>query len=219
MEPWEKRRHDFNNMDFDLTNKNGTRMRAVFCKNKRFLYQTSHWLCEPSTFNEIFNHLKPYLDKYVNEYKNYKIHSSNITNSIFRLVIFFSKEQNAIDFHYGKILYEIEIDNINKNKIKYEYKNINLLEKDKEKVVSFFANIEVELFNENSFFQYDGEKDPRIEDVCILCHKNKPNVLITKCFHLVACGDCFRLNNLFYCPRCQKPCAGIHKVTFAVSSK
>ena len=213
------RRHDFNNMEFDTPNKNGTRMRTVFCRNKRFIHQTPHWLCVPSTFEEIFNLLKPYFDKYVNDYKDYKIFRSPITNSIFRLVIFFSKEQKDIDFRYGKILYEIEIDNINKNKLKYEYKNIDLLEKDKEKVVSFYVNIEVELFNENSFFQYDSEKDPRIEDVCILCHKNKPNVLITKCFHLVACSDCLNFNDLYRCPRCDKPYAGIHKVTFAVSKK
>ena len=219
MEAWENLRHNFNNMELDKTNKNGERIRTIFCRNKKFKYQTPHKLCDPSTFNKIFNHLKPYFDKYVKEYKNYKIFGSPITNSIFRLVIFFSKEQKAIDFHHGKILYEIEIDNINKNKIKYEYKNINLLEKDKEKVVSFYVNIEVELFNENSFFQYDGEKDPRIEDVCIICHKNKPNVLITKCFHMVACSDCFRLNFLFHCPRCEKPFAAIHKVVFAVSRK
>ena len=219
MEPWEKRRHDFNNISFDLTNKNGTRMRTVFCRNKKFNHQSPHLLCEPSTINEIFNHLKPYFDKYVKEYEKYKIFGSRITNSTFHLVLFFSKEQSSIDFRYGKILYEIEIDNKNKNKIKYEYKNTNLLEKDKEKIVSFYANIEVELFNENSFFQYDGEKDPRIEDVCIICHKNKPNVLITKCFHLVACSDCFYFNDLFCCPRCQKPYAAIHKVIFAVSRK
>ena len=213
------RRHDFNNMEFDTPNKNGTRMRTVFCRNKRFIHQTPHWLCVPSTFEEIFNHLKPYFDKYVDEYKTYKIYGTPITNSIFRLVIFFSKEQKDIDLRYGKILYEIETDNINKNKLKYKYKNIDLLEKDKEKVVSFYVNIEVELFNENSFFQYDGEKDSRIEDVCILCHKNKPNVLITKCFHLVACSDCLNFNDLYRCPCCDKPYAGIHKVTFAVSKK
>ena len=83
----------------------------------------------------------------------------------------------------------------------------------------FYITIEIELYNENSFFQYDGEKDPRIEDVCIVCHKNKPKVLITKCFHLVACDDCFRLNCLSCCPRCHKPFVDIHKVVFAVSSK
>ena len=85
--------------------------------------------------------------------------------------------------------------------------------------MSFYARIEVELYNENSLFQYDGEKDPRIEDLCIKCHKNKPNVLISKCFHLVACSDCLRFDNSYRCFYCQKPFAGIHKIHFAVSGK
>ena len=212
-------RHDFSNINFYTLNKSGTRIRTVFCRNKKFIYQTPHRLCNSSTFEEIFNHLKPYLDKYVEDHKNYKIYRAPITNSIFRMILFFSKENKPIDFRYGKILYEIEIDNINKNKLKYEYKNTPLFEKDKEKIYSFYVNIEIELYNENSFFQYDGEKDPRIEDVCIICHKNKPNVLISKCLHLVVCSDCLRFDHSYCCPRCNKPYAGIHKVTFAVSKK
>ena len=217
---WQDLKHDFSNMEFDNSNKNGQRIRSVFCKNKRFVFSTPHRLCDPPlTFGEIFNHLKPYFDKYVKEYQNYKIQRSPISNSIFRMIIFYSKEQKTIDYRHGKILYEIEIDNINKNKLKYEYKNIDLIENDKEKIISFYITIEIELFNENSFFQYDGEKDPRIEDVCIVCQRNKPNVLITKCFHLVACVDCFHLNCLSCCPYCHKSFADIHKVTFAVSRK
>ena len=202
---WQELKHDFYNMEFDIANKNGNRIRSVFCKNKRFVYHTPHKLCDPpSTFEEIFNRLLPYFNKYIKEYQDYKIQRSPISNSIFRIIIFYSKEQKAIDYHHGKILYEIEIDNINKNKLKYEYKNLNLIDNDKEKILSFYITI---------------EKDPRIEDVCVVCHRNKPNVLITKCFHLVACTDCFRLNCLSCCPRCHKPFADIHKVTFAVSRK
>ena len=215
---WQYLKHDFSNINFDTTNKNGERMRAVFCRNKKFTYHCPHRLCDPSTYEEIFNHLKPYFDKYVNDYKDYKLFKSPITNSIFRIIIYSSQESKPIDFRYGKIFYEIEIDN-SKNKIKYEYKNTNLIENDKEKVISFYVKIEVELYNENSFFQYDGEKDPRIEDLCVLCHKNKPNVLISKCLHLVACSDCLRFDRSYRCPYCQRPFAGIHKIHFAVSRK
>ena len=216
---WETRSHDLSDIKFDITNKSGTRIRTVFCRNKKFIYQTPHWLCDPSTFEELFNFLKPYFDKYVKEYENYKIFRSPITNSIFRMVLFYSKDTIPTDFRHGKVLYEIEIDNINKNKIKYEYKNTNLIENDKEKILSFYTNIEIELYNENSFFQYDGEKDPRIEDLCIICKRNKPNVLITKCFHLVTCTDCHRLNSLYCCPYCHKSFVDIHKVHFTVSGK
>ena len=212
-------KHDFSNMEFDKTSKDGQRIKTIFCKNKKFIYHTPHRLCEPSTFEEIFSHLIPYFYKFVKEYRDYKIQKMPITNSTFRMIIFFSKEQKTMDPRNGKILYEIEIDNIHKNKIKYEYKKLNLINNDKEKVVLFYVTIEIELFNENSFFLYDGEKDPRIEDVCIVCNKNKPNVLITKCFHLVVCDDCCRLNCLYCCPYCHKSFAGIHKVVFAKSKK
>ena len=208
-------KHNFSNIEFYHINKNDTTIRTVFCRNKKFIYQTPYKLCDPSTYEEIFNHLIPFFNDYVNQYKDYKIHGSFITNSIFKLILFYSKDRKPIDFHYGKI----ELDKANKNKIIYEYKNSNLLENNEDKILSFLANIEIELYNHNKFFQYDGEKDPRIEDVCIICHKNKPNVLITKCFHLVACSDCLRFNSLCCCPFCNKPYDNFHKVTFLVSKK
>ena len=215
---WESRRHDLSDIKFDLSNKQGTRMRTVFCYNKKFNYSSPHWLCDPITYDELFNIIKPYFDKYVKEYEDHKIYKKPITNSIFRMIAYCPKDLKLSDFMRGKILYEMEIDNTNK-KIKYEYKNTNLLETDKEKINSFYATIEVELYNENSFFQYDGEKDPRIEDKCIICKQRRPNILITKCFHMVSCTDCHRLYTINCCPYCNRPFAGIHKVRFAISAK
>ena len=209
-------------MDFELSNKAGERIRTVFCKNKKFRYHSSskYYVNPPITFGEIFTMSKPYLDKYIKQYEDYKIQRKPITNSAFRLSVCHSKENK--DFIYcldKKILYEIEIDNKNKNKITFEHKNLNLIENNKDQILAFFVEIEIDLFNEDEFFQYDGDKDQRIEDVCIVCNKNKPNILITKCFHLVACGECFRLKNLNCCPYCYKPFAAIHKVVFAVSAR
>ena len=208
-------------MDFELSNIAGGRLRTVFCKNKKFTYYTSEFKHKkPSTFKEIYNIAKPFFDKYVKEYENYKIQRKKITNSIFRLSVFYPSERaKFIDYHNEKILYEIEVDNKNENKIIFEYKNLNLIENDKNPISPFCIKIEVNVFDEDNFFQYDGEKDPRIEDICIICHKNKPNVLVTKCFHLVACNECFWFNNLNCCPHCHKPISGIHKVTFAVSKR
>ena len=214
-----ERKHNLPNLDFFLSNKAGTRIRTVFAQNKMFSYKTSYMSCDPVTFKEIFNFSKPYFDKYIEEYKNYKIRKKPITNSTFRIIVFYSKEPNCFNCSEGKRLFEIDIDNTINNKIIYEFKNNSLFEKDIDKIYSFFVNIEIELYNHNKFFQYNGEKDPIIEDVCILCKKNKPNVLFTKCFHLVVCSNCKRFNNLNSCPRCGKPLAGIHKVTFAVSSR
>ena len=205
------------NFKFWLSNKNGTRVRTVYCQNKEFKYFTDKLYCNMScSIKDIFYSAKPYFDEYVKEYKEYKIQKQPITNSTFRLIINYENTSSALDIK--KRLYEIDINNSKNNEVTYEFKNNSLLESE-DKVVSFYLMIEVELYNQNKFFQYDGEKDPIIEDVCVLCNKNKPNVLITKCFHLVVCRDCNRLNNLNNCPRCNKPIAGIHKVLFAISSK
>ena len=204
---------------FELGNKKGTRIRTVFCKNKRFLYYADQKCHEPRSYEEIFNFLMPYFNYYVKLYRNYEIQKNPITNSIFRLYIKCETE-SCKDLLYGKILYEIEIDNEHEDKIKkHEYKNLKLINNKEDKIIYFTAFIEVELFDENSFFQYDGEKEPRIEDICIICKKNKPNVLITKCFHLVACDVCYKLRNHFNCPYCKKSFTGIHKVYFATNTR
>ena len=213
-----QRKHDLSDIKFDMSNKQGRRVRTVFCYNKVFKYESPLWACDPITYEELFNIIKPYLDKYVKEYEDHKIYRRPITNSIFRMIAYCPKDLRLSDFMRGKILYELEVDNTNK-KIKYEYKNTKLLETDKEKINSFYATIEVELYDENSFFQYDGEKDPRIEDRCVICDQRRPNVLITKCFHMVSCSDCHRLYTINCCPYCNRPFAGIHKVKFAISSK
>ena len=213
-----QRKHDLSDIKFDMSNKQGRRVRTVFCYNKVFKYDTPLWTCDPITYEELFNIIKPYLDKYVKEYEDHKIYKRPITNSIFRMIAYCPKDLRLSDFMRGKILYEMEVDNANK-KIKYEYKNTKLLETDKEKINSFYATIEVELYDENSFFQYDGEKDPRIEDRCVICNLRRPNVLITKCFHMVSCVDCHRLCSINCSPYCNRPFAGIHKVVFAISHK
>ena len=208
------------NFDFYLSNKAGTRVRTVYCQNKKFIYYSylSRLNCNvPISFKKVFNEAKIHLDKYVKEYKNYKIQRKPITNSTFRMIINYNIKPN--DMKHSSVLYEIDIDNTNNNKITYEFKNNSLIEESKKKFCSFSVDIEVELYNHNKFFQYDGEKDPIIEDVCIIRNKNKPNVLITKCFHLVVCSNCNRFKDLNACPRCNKPLAAIHKIHFAVSGK
>ena len=205
-------------MKFEITNKNGNRVRTVFCKNKRFVY-LSEDVHRELTFAEIYDIGKFCLNKYVNEYKDYKIQRKPITNSIFRLSVYYPHgKKSNIDFSDERILYEIEIDNKNENKIIFEYKNSNLIE-NKDPINYFYCKIEVIVFNEDEFFQYDGEKDPRIEDVCIICKRNKPNILITKCFHLVVCTECFKLENINCCPYCHRPIAAIHRVVFARSTR
>ena len=155
-----QRKHDLSDIKFDMSNKQGRRVRTVFCYNKVFKYDTPLWTCDPITYEELFNIIKPYLTKYVKEYEDHKIYKRPITNSIFRMIAYCPKDLRLSDFMRGKILYEMEVDNTNK-KIKYEYKNTKLLETDKEKINSFYATIEVELYDENSFFSIRWRKGPK----------------------------------------------------------
>ena len=208
------------NFDFYLSNKAGQRVRSVFCQNKKFIYYTylSEIKCNvPISIKKVFSEAKVYFDKYVKEYKNYKIQREPITNSTFRMNINYNTIPNIA--LQPKILYEIDIDNAKNNEIINEYKNNFLIEESKDNLCSFFLSIEIELYNHNKFFQYDGEKDPAIEDVCIVCHKNKPTILITKCFHLVICSECYRSKISYSCPRCNKKFEPKHLIRFKTSSK
>ena len=207
---------------FYLGNKEGKRVRSVFCQNKKFIYYSypTKIKCNyPITIKRVFNDVKVYFDKYVEEYKDYKIQRKPITNTTFRLIIKYNTFPERQLF--PKTLYEIDIDNTDNNKITYEYKNKKLIEESKDSLFCFNIEIEIELYNHNKFFQYDGEKDPVIENICIVCNKNKPTILITKCFHLVLCSECYRLNIPFpySCPRCNRGFEPRHIVRFMTPSK
>ena len=203
------------NFNFFLTNKTGVNVRAVYCQNKKYIYGILKLdLGLPVKMIDIFNTAKPHLDKYIEEYKNFKIQGKKITNSCFKLIYNFLDECN--DWEKRK-LYTVDIDNTN-NEIQYEYKNEDLINGD-ELISVFSLSIEVELYNHNKFFKYDGEKDPIITDHCVICKCNKPNLLITKCFHLCVCRDCNYYNLLSKCPRCGVPITDIHKVLFYSETK
>ena len=173
------------NLNFFLTNKVGVNVRAVYCQNRKFIYSTLTLECnKPIYFIDIFNAAKPALDGYIKEYKNYKMQNKPITNSTFKMIIYY--EEGKYKLLEKRKVYDIDIDNL-KNEVICEYKNNDVLN-NKDEIMAFYVNIEVELYNQNKFFKYDGEKDPIITDKCIICNKNKPNLLITKCFHLVFVG-------------------------------
>ena len=213
---WRNKTHDLSNLQFYTENKNGERMLTVFCRNVKFVYKCPFRLCNPPlTFSELFAIITPYFDDYISKYRSYKLKLSPVTNYIYKIIMFYALDFKPLDFSHGELLYEIEKDD--KYETLYEYKNTKLLNNNPHKVKSFFVNIEIELYNKEKFFNYEGLKDPRIENDCIICYRNKPNVLITKCFHLVCCHDCVRFNKLKACPFCFKPFSEIHKIIFAVS--
>ena len=213
---WRKKIHDLSNLQFYTENEKGERMPTVFCRNVKFVYKCPFRLCDPPlTFSELFTIIKPYFDDYISKYQSYKKTRFKITNFLYKIVMFYALDFKLLDFRYGELLYEIEKND--KDEILYEYKNTKLLNNYPHKVKSFFVNIEIELYNKNRFFHYEGLKDPRIEDSCLICRRKKPNVLITKCFHLVSCDSCLRFNKIEVCPFCFKPFSEFHKVIFAVS--
>ena len=213
---WRNKTHDLSNLQFYTVNKNGERMTTVFCRNIKFVFKTPFRLCSPPlTFSELFAIITPYFDDYISKYKSYKSKFSPVTNYIYKIIMFYALDFKPLDFSHGELLYEIEKDD--KYETLYEYKNTKLLNNNPHKVKSFFVNIEIELYNKKNFFHYEGLKGPRIENDCIICYRNKPNVLITKCFHLVCCDSCVRFNKLKVCPFCRNPFSDFHKIIFAVS--
>ena len=213
---WRNKTHDLSNLQFYTENKNGERMLTVFCRNVKFVYKCPFRLCNPPlTFSELFAIITPYFNDYISKYRSYKLKLSPVTNYIYKIIMFYTLDFKPLDFSHGELLYEIEKDD--KYETLYEYKNTKQLNNNPHKVKSFSVNIEIELYNKNKFCQYEGLKEPRIEDSCVICRRKKPNVLITKCFHLVSCYDCLRLNKIEVCPFCFKPFSEFHKIVFAVS--
>ena len=189
--------------------------RLVCFRNRIFRYFTYNIDCKenPTTFKEIFIISKLYLNILIERYKNFTLQKTPITDSTFNISLSYSADERYDSFAY-KTLYEIDIDNVS-NEILYEFKN-SFIENTKIKIFCFSVKIHVELYNYNKPFFYDGEKQPFIEDVCILCKKNKPNVLITKCQHLVICCVCDNYNNIEERPYCKrKPIYNYHKIKFS----
>ena len=69
----------------------------------------------------------------------------------------------------------------------------------------FFVEIDVEVYNYNKVFEYCDIKNAIMEEKCIICNENKPDVLFTRCMHFVVCRNC-QLNRDYpdYCPMCQR---------------
>ena len=213
---WRNQTHDLSNLQFYKEKKDGERMTTVFCRNIKFVFKTPFRLCSPPlTFSELFAIITPYFDDYISKYKSYKLKFLPVTNYIYKIIMFYALDFKPLDFSHGELLYEIEKDD--EYETLYEYKNTKLLNNNPHKVKSFLVNIEIELYNKEKFFHYEGLKGPRIENDCIICYRNKPNVLITKCFHLVCCDSCVRFNKVKVCPFCRNPFSKIHKIIFAVS--
>ena len=213
---WRNQAHDLSNLQFYTNNKNGERMLTVFCRNIKFVYKTPFRLCNPPlTFSKLFDIITPYLDDYISKYKSYKLHYTPVTNYTYKIIMFYALEFKLLDFSNGELLYEIEKDD--KYETLYEYKNTKLINNNPDKVISFFVTIEIELYNRKKFFQYEGLKNPRIEDNCLICLRKKPNVLITKCFHLACCDTCLRFRRIEVCPFCFKPFNEFHKIVFSIS--
>ena len=210
---WEKQKHDMENLQFYKKSKSNDRVSTTFCKNKKIIYATPLKLCEPTYVKNIYDHVEPFFNQLIEKYKDRKIFNRKQTYSIYRIFLHFSKFSIPVDFKYGKLLREIEFDK--EHKIVYEKLNID---DDRDLILSFFVNIEIELFNENKFFQYEGVKYPIIKDKCIICKRRKPNVLLTKCFCLVVCDFCIKQNSLYYCPNCLRSFSDVHKVIFTLES-
>ena len=190
--------------------------RLVCFRNRAFRYVTYNIDCKenPSSFEKIFAISKLYLNILIDRYKNFTLQKNPITDSTFTIIISYSPDERYGCFMF-KTLYEIDIDNVS-NEIIYEFKS-SFTEDTEIKIFCFSVRIYVDLYNYNKPFSYDGEKQPFIADVCILCKKNKPNIVLTKCLHLVVCSDCDSYGNIEECPYCKrKPIYHYHKVKFSI---
>ena len=190
--------------------------RFVCFRNRKFYY-TSPNECkdEETTFKELFEISNSYLNTLIKEYKNFKIARQIITNSCFKITFYHRYKEEKFPYNYVKTIYDLELDNKSGN-VLYEYRN-EVIKDNTTKIIINSVNITVKLYNYNKPFLYDGEKQPLISNICILCNKNKSNVLITKCRHLVICNDCDTRKSINVCPYCKRTTINSeHKIKFAI---
>ena len=190
--------------------------RSVCYRNRKFYYNTSD-KCkdEETTFKELFEISNSYLNTLIKEYKNFKIARQIITNSCFKIRFYYRIKEEKSPINYAKTIYDLELDYKSGN-VLYEYKN-DVIENNNLKIIINCVDISVKLYNYNKPFLYDGEKQPLISNVCILCNKNKSSVLITKCRNLVFCNDCDNHKSISECPYCKRyPINSEHKIKFPI---
>ena len=174
--------------------------------------------------------LKNYRD-YLNKFRNFTIeeYEDELKNEGYQSysdIIVFLRHKD--DF---SVLFTMSLEMVNNNPEytyhfnEYEINNIteeninNMLDKYKDKSENLYVEIcmTTKFYRFLSFYNEDEDEDeveneeiPAIiensfsSDNCLICLKNKPNILNFPCLHLSQCEECERIGRFINCSICRK---------------
>ena len=174
-----------------------------------------------TTYDEIVNFSKPYINSLFEKYKNYHISGLHSKKTSIKLYISFMENKNSHDL----FLYGICFDNI-KNEIcgavKFYEKNEEL--KNESFTIDIMVFLPYSNYEEEEEDDEDSEEEEDDEDseeeevlipkkttntineeVCVVCYAKKPNIIFTDCYHLCVCSKCDEEGKFNKCVLCRVP--------------
>ena len=164
-----------------------------------------------TTYGNIVNFSKPYIDSLFEKYKNY-LHNNLRPLHISAQLYFYSKSLG--DFCDGVL-------NIYNKMIEYvDYRvfcNVPFLDdnfKIKINQLKIIIHISYNFLMNPQMFDVDEDEIDLVfnetintinEEECVICYGNKPNIIYTDCYHFCVCSDCDKKAELVSCPLCRMP--------------
>ena len=158
-----------------------------------------------TTFDEIINFSKPYMNSLIEKYKNYQHEGVYSTKTTINLFICFTENSEMI-------LYGVGFDNV-KNEFlgRLKFRQNEEIE-DKEfslnldAFISYNEEEEVEVDDEDVILLFNKPKTDNTinEEVCVVCYANKPNIIYTDCYHLCVCYKCDEEGNFMVAPYAEQ---------------
>ena len=177
-----------------------------------FIYRTEK-IQNPTTTGEIAKSTQSFLKETIEKYNSYQIPGEKTILTTYRLYIRHGEEEKEEKDLYESI-YKIG-----------EWQKIQIEEKKKYRPSQtiapnfyIFLVATVYIFRErqhNPNENEDKEKKNILKiSKCLICQKNRVNVLFKRCFHMVVCEDCDQSTNCNFCPLCKNSLAGTRKEIF-----
>ena len=171
----------------------------------KFEFKTEE-IQDSTTMEELFNISKMYLNNIITEYNHYRLNGERITESTYRLYTAIWEDKNGE--WKNKDLYTVFY-SIEEEKITWErkYDNPTTIEGKFfigiDIVVYVFREVDAEADTAEAIEEYKLKQSVTVDE-CVICYKNRPNVLYTKCLHYAFCDSCDEIGEFSKCPLCRK---------------
>ena len=183
-----------------------------------FIYRTEK-IQIPTTTEEIAKSSQSFLKETIEKYNSYQIPGEKTILTTYRLHIRHGEEEKEeIQQPEEKDLYESIYKIEEKEKIQIEEKKKYRPSQTIPPNFYIFLVATVYFYRERQHNPNENEDEEKKNllkiSKCLICRKNRVNVLFKRCFHMVLCKDCDQSNNCNFCPLCKNNLGGTRKEIF-----